>query len=465
MTVTDAKTFARHASLTVIGLLLVGYVLGNKGFAHLGWPPVYVGEIALAVSFLFFLFGLDLRRLRLSWPLTVLGGFVGWCFLQTLPYIDEFGFDALRDSAIYGYSIFAMMICLSMRRSETIERFLEVFSVASRICVILLPLMIVLSNREIRLEADADPIITLKAGDAAVHLMVVLAFRILGLDRPPERRGSALPWQMIDWLFWACWGAAALWTMINRGGILSLLVGLMLLVVFSPMRRRLLQYLGAGMVLILALWIIDFRVELPRRAISVTNLVASIASIVGSEYAAESVDADTYLDYEGTKEWRLEWWEDIVADTVFGPYFWSGRGFGENLAEIQGIYIDEDEAPLRSPHNGHLTILARAGVPGLALWIALQAGFGFCLLDRALRMKRRGEMFWYSLNVWTLICWTASLTVATFDVYLEGPQGGIWFWSIMGFGFALIGIQSRLADRVRPKTGIATPETLPFRVG
>jgi hypothetical protein len=25
-----------------------------------------------------------------------------------------------------------------------------------------------------------------------------------------------------------------------------------------------------------------------------------------------------------------------------------------------------------------------------------------------------------------------------FDVFLEGPQGGIWFWSIMGFGMAAL---------------------------
>jgi hypothetical protein len=30
---------------------------------------------------------------------------------------------------------------------------------------------------------------------------------------------------------------------------------------------------------------------------------------------------------------------------------------------------------------------------------------------------------------------------ATFDVYLEGPQGGIWFWCVFGFGIALMEVQ------------------------
>ena len=32
---------------------------------------------------------------------------------------------------------------------------------------------------------------------------------------------------------------------------------------------------------------------------------------------------------------------------------------------------------------------------------------------------------------------------ASFDVYLEGPQGGIWFWSFFGFGMALLEVQRR----------------------
>ena len=38
----------------------------------------------------------------------------------------------------------------------------------------------------------------------------------------------------------------------------------------------------------------------------------------------------------------------------------------------------------------------------------------------------------------------AFLVNAAFDVFLEGPQGGIWFWSIMGFGIVAADRQRRL---------------------
>ena len=33
-----------------------------------------------------------------------------------------------------------------------------------------------------------------------------------------------------------------------------------------------------------------------------------------------------------------------------------------------------------------------------------------------------------------LAYWAAFLTNAAFDVYLEGPVGGVWFWCVFGVG-------------------------------
>ena len=40
---------------------------------------------------------------------------------------------------------------------------------------------------------------------------------------------------------------------------------------------------------------------------------------------------------EGTKQWRLNWWDIIISDTIYGSNFWTGRGFGINLAEADGF--------------------------------------------------------------------------------------------------------------------------------
>jgi hypothetical protein len=51
--------------------------------------------------------------------------------------------------------------------------------------------------------------------------------------------------------------------------------------------------------------------------------------------------------------------------------------------------------------------------------------------------QRSGDMFIASVGVWLLAIWLAMMTNTSFDVYLEGPQGGIWFWSVVGFALAL----------------------------
>jgi len=150
-----------------------------------------------------------------------------------------------------------------------------------------------------------------------------------------------------------------------------------------------------------------------------------------------SVFVSTEDSLQGTKGFRLEWWSYIVGYTVDGPYFWTGKGYGIALGEEDGFNTTEAE-DLRSPHNGHIEILARSGVPGLALWILLQLAFAVALLSAAARAKADGRSTWLMIIGWILVFWLAGLVNASFDPYLQGPQGGIWFWTIMGVGLVAI---------------------------
>jgi len=88
---------------------------------------------------------------------------------------------------------------------------------------------------------------------------------------------------------------------------------------------------------------------------------------------------------------------------------------------------------LRSPHNGHLTMLARAGVPGLALWIALHLTWALGITWSAWRALSdiSALVIWFIV---LMIYWMAFMMNASFDVYLEGPTGGIWMWTVYGVG-------------------------------
>jgi hypothetical protein len=145
---------------------------------------------------------------------------------------------------------------------------------------------------------------------------------------------------------------------------------------------------------------------------------------------------------EGSKQFRLAWWGHIVDYTVFGKYFWTGKGFGVNLADVDGFQSTADH-PLRSPHNSEMTVLARMGVPGLILWVLLQGAFVFGLLRAMLAHRRTGDLQLAAIAGWTLAYWVAMTVDTSFDPYLEGPQGGIWFWVVFGLGLVLMSLAPR----------------------
>jgi hypothetical protein len=142
-----------------------------------------------------------------------------------------------------------------------------------------------------------------------------------------------------------------------------------------------------------------------------------------------------------TRDWRLDWWRSIVDYTLFGRFFWSGKGFGPNLADEDGFQVVHDAAPLRSPHNAHLTTLARMGVPGMAVWVLLHAAFAVLVGSAYLRARRDGATWWAAVDLWILAYWSAFIVNAAFDVFLEGPHGGIWFWCLFGLGIAALELQ------------------------
>ena len=85
-----------------------------------------------------------------------------------------------------------------------------------------------------------------------------------------------------------------------------------------------------------------------------------------------------------------------------------------------------------------MTILARAGVPGLTLWLGFLAAWLAMILSTMRTAQRRGETAWAGLFVFVACYAMAALINATFDVALEGPMQGIWFWCLIGLGIGSV---------------------------
>jgi O-antigen ligase len=266
------------------------------------------------------------------------------------------------------------------------------------------------------------------------------AFLILGLHRasPSGKR----PFWLREWFLWTAWTAGFLFFgSQNRGGLLSVLIAMtMVLVLWRNWRWAMLAIVVlCGFTLLVVL---DLEVDVGlARKVSPQQLLTNLNSIVGGGGIGD----------QNTRLWRLQWWQTILDYTVWGDYFWGGKGFGVNLADADGFQTDRNHA-LRSAHNGHLTILARSGIPGLSLWILLQGSLFLGLLRAFFRARRAGNHRWAAFVVWILAYWVAFTVNSAFDVYLEGPQGGVWFWAVFGVGLAVLLARPEAPRREMPES-------------
>lgn len=444
--------------LRLLGALLIGYAVAGRGFAGLGQAPVFVGEAVLAAGLLAFL---AVPRLHFVFATPVglaLFVFMAWGALRTLPYLPVHGLDSLRDGVIWGYAVFAFLVATFVFRTGWLARIAGLYGAAIPWLLALLPPVLAVNFFFPTLVPawpdPATPLLYQKSGDVCVHLAGIGAFLLLGLHRAGRtaRPGDGLR-ESGWWLLWLV--VFVLVATRNRGGLLSIAVALTVVLAAHPaagrrfVRLAALAAATASLAVLLNVTVsgadVSRQVSPFARDISPQQIARNFVSIFSDEGVSSAL--------KGTKEFRLRWWGDIVDYTVFGDYFFMGKGFGVNLATADGYQIDRKEK-LRSPHNGHLTILARAGVPGLALWLTVHGLFAASLLRAHRRARAAGEAWWARLNLWILAYWTAFMVNGTFDPFLEGPQGGIWFWSLFGFGMAAVETQRRLA---RGEGGISRP--------
>lgn len=66
-----------------------------------------------------------------------------------------------------------------------------------------------------------------------------------------------------------------------------------------------------------------------------------------------------------------------------------------------------------------------------------------------LMAQSRGDRQWYNLFLW-IGCYLLAIVIdATFDVALEGPMLGIWFWCLFGFGIGTTMVYRAMVTRSR----------------
>ena len=419
-----------------LGVCLLGYALFSRSFAYVGVPPLFVGEVMLGGGMLLALRSGRLGEAFRSWPLRIWAVLVVWTIARTVPYLGGSGFDALsapRDAMLVLYGFYAVVVAaLVLAEPDRLRDLVSRYGSLVAAMLALAWLVYVVAKQFEGAIPDLPwvpiPTIYAKGGDLMVHMTGIVAALALGLVR-----SSPLRWAMAAF-------SAGIIMVSNRGGMVAFVLGLGLVWLMRPQGAGVgkFTYAFAGL-LLLGLIVgpmVDAEVQGGSRDLSVEQVIENVKSVFGRSGSAS---------LDGTKRWRMLWWGDIVDYTVHGPYFWTGKGFGINLAESDGYQVSEDDG-LRSPHNGHLTVLARAGVPGAVLWALVHLTWFASIVGAWWRARLADHRRWMAVFAWLAGFWTASMVNASFDVFLEGPMGAVWVWSMMGLGVAAVRLHNTRPD-------------------
>ena len=145
----------------------------------------------------------------------------------------------------------------------------------------------------------------------------------------------------------------------------------------------------------------------------------------GAQFSYENAEARSSGD---NNQFRLVWWRMVWEETwEENPLI--GLGFGYDLGERFIKYYNPPAAGdfgARSPHSFPITVFARMGFLGLGILTAFM-GVG---LMKTLQCSREGHE---DALVWWAMGWTV-FVAAAFGVVLEAPMGAVVFWIILGIG-------------------------------
>jgi len=408
------------------GWLLIGYIVGNRGFAQL-MPspalPLLPAELGLLVAGGWRLLDAAFtRRLpfvpdALNWALLL------WLVAGTARFAFDaprFGFTAARDFALVYYAAYFFLV-QEMGRDAGARRYLLGCAVAA--CLLLPPTYAAYSLQPglflDHLRIGGTPLIFYK-GDLLNTFFALGALLVFFCSRGPWRLVGAV-------------ASAGYFVFVAGGENRASLAGLGIATVVLLLARRWRFPLWQGTVATLALLLLlglagsGSNVWAERKLAGLTDRVRSLVDFQGI-HAYQSEDSGHKGD---NNRFRLVWWSKVIEETwTTNPVF--GRGFGADLAAgfVQEYYPGTDEEfTARSPHNISLTIFGRMGLVGTAIWLVL-----------LLALARRG---WQTLRHeedptgWALWCaLVVTLVSASFGVVLEGPMGAVPFWIFAGLAVA-----------------------------
>ena len=415
----------------ILGVLLFGYIVGNRGFAqlHIGnQTAIYVGELGLAACVALLGIRFAIRRnkivpkMALGWAVLfflILGG-----IRLSLDTMFQPGFvsptTAIRDAATVYYALF-FFIAFQLGQNAIARRVLERCIFIGLVVLLPVAAVYIFGFPEIfnKIRVRGYPIIQHKGDLTTIYLACASFYFFL----QPARGILRVCLRALSLVSFAGMLAAT-----NRAALCGFACATLLLIIAR--RPRFVFYQAAMTVtLLIVIGLLQFA-----RLSSVSALgriLDRVESIIDVSHT-HSYRSDIGESSAQNNQFRLVWWESVINETMDkAPVF--GLGFGYDLAKRFLINyettINVFEFDTRSPHSIWITVLGRMGLLGIICFTLM----GVIIVREAVRTARRvarGQAEPATLGHWCAV--VILIGSASFGVVLEGPMGGILFWSVLG---------------------------------
>ena len=391
-------------------LVLLLYVFFNKGVAY-----SYMAEILLVTGLFILFINRKKFEIGLNRKQIIVGIFLIISILFILVGIFQYSiFNVLRDSLAFQYAWFAFIIYFLKNEYDYIwQKIIQIYKWVPLVLFLnfFLFYFIFLYLPPINIFGNQN-IIIYKNGDKSVHLLVSTILMFLYSEQYTRK-----------WLI-----ANTILIVINflillaftRSGSVAYIFALFSFFFFSKEKIlnesliKLLKYVPIIMVIGMGLFVsIDIQGDAQGRTISLSQITDNFSSIVSTNIDGNLAE---------NKVWRLIWWAKLVNESFTLQHFFVGKGLGMSLAGNDILNTDDN---LRSPHNFHLTILARFGYIVFITWIIWLASLFKPLFTRKLAGK--------TLAITSILL--AFIINGSFDVFFEGPMGAFPFWTFVGLLF------------------------------
>jgi len=420
----------------VLPWLLAGYALFDKGFAYVirvPGTPIYAGEIVMLV-----VLGMACaatpyfhRGLERSTVAKLLLVFAAWGVVRTVPYLGQYRFDAVRDAALWYYSLLAVAVCaLVLADPDLVPRWAGWYRRLIPWILALGPVSLLLARTPVGPIVPGSGISFWdhKQGNIAVHVTIAMAFLWLVPDTKGRNRTLLTGLATIVLLMVATQ---------NRAGFLAALAGLAVLWLLTARRLRMVLAMLAAVALLFAVgWGLNIHVKgAQNRELSIGQLVQNVRSLTGQGSNANG-------NLASNVEFRDQLWSGVLKKVKTDKKVLTGLGAGTNIAAQLG-FQGQQATQLRSPHNSHLDVFARFGLIGFAIWAAIWGAWFTVALRARWRLRRRGYALGAGLVGVAIVGVTAILVNAYFDPTIESPQVALWLWTLVGLTLGLAAISRR----------------------